>query len=456
MGSSELVVEVHYGGRFDRRFGCVYVGGEVEVHHEKVDLDKLLYFEIEGICKEYGYRSGDLINFKDPRKSLVDGLYLITSDHDVLSLSACHNVHVILELYIVSFENKGGDEENSEEDDEYGGRVNFDDPWWADKLSDDEDLFDVDVGVGAGAVPSNVQLDNHRVESSEESSKDGIDNDSEDDGDHTEAGQMTYEDVDDDYNSDMGRSDILVSPVPSDEECEITLALGSEFHLVDMRDPVLELEMKFSNIRTFREAVRMFNFKRGKDITFKRNKKQKCIVVCKEPNCNYRVYARKLPDEETFQIRSMQSEHLCCKQFKNSIVTSTWIADKLIDKFRVQLDMPLGVIQHEVKERWRVDVNPSMMYRARTKANRKIFGKHELQYVKLWDYCETLRSTNPGSCVVMKVNRLVPEVNPKFLRMYCSLVAMKKGILEGCRPVIGVDGCFLKGPFKGQLLAAVE
>jgi len=39
--------------------------------------------------------------------------------------------------------------------------------------------------------------------------------------------------------------------------------------------------------------------------------------------------------------------------------------------------------------------------------------------------------------------------------MYCSLAAMKKGFLEGCRPVIGVDGFFLKGPFKEQLLAAV-
>jgi hypothetical protein len=76
----------------------------------------------------------------------------------VLSLSACHTGHVMLELYIVSFE-----------DDEYGGRVNSDDPWWTDKLSDDEDLFDVDVGAGAG--PSNVQPDNPRVESSEESSK---------------------------------------------------------------------------------------------------------------------------------------------------------------------------------------------------------------------------------------------------------------------------------------------
>jgi hypothetical protein len=55
-----------------------------------------------------------------------------------------------------------------------------------------------------------------------------------------------------------------------------------------------------------------------------------------------------MADEDTFQIRSLQSKHVCGRQFRNSIVNSTWIADKLIEKFRVQPDMPLEVIQHEV------------------------------------------------------------------------------------------------------------
>jgi hypothetical protein len=71
------------------------------------------------------------------------------------------------------------------------------------------------------------------------------------------------------------------------------------------------------------------------------------------------------------------------------------------------------------------------------------------------DGCFLKGSFNPGSCVVMKVDRTVPEANPRFQRLYCSLATMKKGFLEGCRPVIRVDGCFLKRPFKGQLLAAV-
>jgi hypothetical protein len=36
------------------------------------------------------------------------------------------------------------------------------------------------------------------------------------------------------------------------------------------------------------------------------------------------------------------------------------------------------------------------------------------QYNKLWDYMETLRKTNVGSCVMMKVDRHVPDIPTKF------------------------------------------
>ena len=55
----------------------------------------------------------------------------------------------------------------------------------------------------------------------------------------------------------------------------------------------------------------------------------------------------------------------------------------------------------------------------------------------------------------MKVDRPNPNLPPKFKRLYVSLAAMKRGFLEGWKPIIGVDGCFLNGPFKGQLLFIV-
>jgi hypothetical protein len=118
MGSPELVFEVHHGSRFDRHFRCEYVSGSITVHHETFDLNKLSFFEIEGILKEYGYKSGDLMYFKDPVKSLVDGLHLITSEDNVLFLSSCHIGHYIVHSYIVSF-GEGGDDEGDNEKDDY-------------------------------------------------------------------------------------------------------------------------------------------------------------------------------------------------------------------------------------------------------------------------------------------------------------------------------------------------
>ncbi|KAK4409116.1 hypothetical protein Sango_0492600 [Sesamum angolense] len=40
-------------------------------------------------------------------------------------------------------------------------------------------------------------------------------------------------------------------------------------------------------------------------------------------------------------------------------------------------------------------------------------------------------------------------------RMYVCFGGLKEGFLDGCRPFIGLDGCFLKGMHKGQLLSAI-
>jgi hypothetical protein len=151
------VFEVHYGGRFDKTVECQYMGGEVVVHTESVESDELSHFELEAIYRPYGYKSGDLIFFLDPGESLANGLHLITSDHNVLFMVEQHKTHNIVHLYIVSFEEGIVDVFKEDDEDEDGARVGLNDPWWHDKISDEEDLFDVDVDdVSGGAKPSSV------------------------------------------------------------------------------------------------------------------------------------------------------------------------------------------------------------------------------------------------------------------------------------------------------------
>ncbi|KAK8516527.1 hypothetical protein V6N12_038767 [Hibiscus sabdariffa] len=45
---------------------------------------------------------------------------------------------------------------------------------------------------------------------------------------------------------------------------------------------------------------------------------------------------------------------------------------------------------------------------------------------------------------------------PKFRRLYVCFGALKEGFKRYCTPVIGVNGCFLKGSLKGEIMSVVD
>jgi len=80
-------------------------------------------------------------------------------------------------------------------------------------------------------------------------------------------------------------------------------------------------------------------------------------------------------------------------------------------------------------------------------------GSHEESYGMLLDYVEEIKLRNSWSicsCITQCSNG---ELLLK--RTFISFKTTVDGFLKGCRPLIGVDGCFLKGPYKGVLLVAL-
>ena len=88
------------------------------------------------------------------------------------------------------------------------------------------------------------------------------------------------------------------------------------------------------------------------------------------------------------------------------------------------------------------------MYRANKMAMQKLEGSHAAQYGLLWNYCVVVRFYNLDSTMKLQVDE------HKFQRLYACLDAAKKG-LKYCRPMIHLDGYFLKAGYGGQLLVAV-
>ncbi|XP_056159542.1 uncharacterized protein LOC130135140 [Syzygium oleosum] len=87
---------------------------------------------------------------------------------------------------------------------------------------------------------------------------------------------------------------------------------------------------------------------------------------------------------------------------------------------------------------------------------KKILGRYKEEYGQIWEYAGECRLQNPGSRVYVEVvERPLPNHGTNFDRIYICFDACKRGFVAGCRRVIGLDGCFLKGVCKGELLAAI-
>lgn len=75
---------------------------------------------------------------------------------------------------------------------------------------------------------------------------------------------------------------------------------------------------------------------------------------------------------------------------------------------------------------------------------------HGDQFERLLDYgAEVQKKMSGSSFIVKRVYLMLGENFGRFKIVYVYLQPLKVGFTTGCRPIIGLGGCFLKGPFGG-------
>ncbi|KAM1342183.1 hypothetical protein ACFX2F_006539 [Malus domestica] len=252
-----------------------------------------------------------------------------------------------------------------------------------------------------------------------------------------------------------GDSDGLHSVDDSSSECDekiIYLELNEE---ADMDDPKFENGLKLRNAAPLRKAVWSHSIKYGAhSIKLKRNEKWKISARC-EKNCPWRLYASRMYNEDSMQVKTYVGKHDCLRIWReNPNCKVAWLVKRYVDKFRLNPSMPITTFMETVKEERIVEIHLKTAYRVRAQCLKILEGSNVNQYTKLWEYCDELRRTNSGSTFQMKV---LPydDAHVIFQKIYICLGACKNGFKNGCRPFVGLDGCHLKGVFKGQLLSAV-
>ena len=129
-----------------------------------------------------------------------------------------------------------------------------------------------------------------------------------------------------------------------------------------------------------------------------------------------------------------------------------YVAGKYLDDFNKNLDWIVFGVKLRVMQDVYVDLSIDQVYRAKRKAREFILGDERLQYRKLKDYVEMIRITDVRSKVILQTEINELNTQPKFKIMYVRYNAQKIGFLGGSRPLVGLDGCHLKGKFGVHIL----
>ncbi|GAA0147788.1 hypothetical protein LIER_07404 [Lithospermum erythrorhizon] len=145
----------------------------------------------------------------------------------------------------------------------------------------------------------------------------------------------------------------------------------------------------------------------------------------------------------------MVEEHTCESSMKIDMVKVKFLARKYVNKIRRNPKISLNFFIGDIYDDLKVEINVSTAWRAIKAVGYLLYGNENQQFVRLWSYAKELLDTMPGSTVITKLDE------QKFMRIYICPEPLKRELFSGCRRFICVDGCFLKGAFNGQLLAAV-
>ncbi|KAA8541320.1 hypothetical protein F0562_025283 [Nyssa sinensis] len=212
----------------------------------------------------------------------------------------------------------------------------------------------------------------------------------------------------------------------------------------------------FEKMDKFREVLRDYTIQQGCSIIRENNKKARVTAHCADSSCMWRIHASPLPDGVTYMIKTYKGEHTCVRLQSNSNANSSWIAKKLGEVIKINLDIKVDAMQTYLQKKYGIEASMMQLYRAKRRALDGIEGKHESSYTMLPMYISEIKRTNPGSLVKIKCQRPLLLMNPLFKRIFIAFDALFKGFKAGCRTFIEIDGCHLKGPYGGVLLAAVS
>ena len=220
------------------------------------------------------------------------------------------------------------------------------------------------------------------------------------------------------------------------------------------KPPYLWLMQTFKSGEEFKDQLLRYVLKTNFDVKLCRWEKTKLGAICTKENCEWKIYCSVEKPKGKWMVKSYVDKHNHLKSSKARMLKQGTIARMYKDEARRRPGIKWTDIKDEIMMRYSLSVSKWICTKARRMALDLVIQTQREQFAKLWDYERELQRSNENTKTEIVT---IPRDDGKvvFDRFYICFENLRNTWKNCCRPIIGLDGAFMKWELKGEILAAV-
>nr|ABF95899.1 transposon protein, putative, Mutator sub-class [Oryza sativa Japonica Group] len=215
----------------------------------------------------------------------------------------------------------------------------------------------------------------------------------------------------------------------------------------------------YSRAEDMNEAVKHFAVSLHREFWVAKSNRSQYEVRCvkEKDGCPWRVHAYKGKWKDYWTV-SVVTKHTCFlpgvqKYHRN--ITCAFVASEMYAHVIDNLTYEARSIIRHIEETYKYTISYAKAWRAKQKIIEMRFGTYEASYNNLPRLLGVIEERNPGSSYEVKKFPSIEHPSKSVLqRAFLALHACKMAFVN-CRPVLCIDGTFLTGKYRGQILTAI-
>ncbi|XP_057790925.1 uncharacterized protein LOC131008039 [Salvia miltiorrhiza] len=161
-------------------------------------------------------------------------------------------------------------------------------------------------------------------------------------------------------------------------------------------------------------------------------------------------------DNGGLTIKTLFMEHYYFRQREIPSLRQSYLANYFKDNIYKNPKFTTKDMQNEVRKHLKLKVSHYKCIRAKHIVITELKGSFKQEFADLPAYIQVVKTSNPGTLCEVQLSEEGRENGIRvFKRIFVMFEACRRNWIEGCRPIISLDGCHLKGVCQGILLTAV-